>query len=90
MLCLAKKLSYSAYHQIDTFFVFWQIFENCQIKTLLNSKILRDSYSFFIVTTFLSQLYGGSYHGRHCTSVFVAKSNDPPKNSNRIFNTKVC
>ena len=35
---------------------FWEIFENCQLKTLLNSKILPNSYGFFenfIVTIFL-------------------------------------
>ena len=38
------------------FAIFWEIFENFQLKTLLNSKILRDSYRFFstfIVTTYL-------------------------------------
>ena len=34
------------YHQIVTICVFWEIFENCQLKTLLNSKILK------IVTVF--------------------------------------
>ena len=28
--------------------MFWEIFENCQLKTLLNSKILPNSYGFFI------------------------------------------
>ena len=31
---------YSSYHQIVTF-CDWEIFENCQLKTILNSKILQ-------------------------------------------------
>ena len=36
-----SEFYYSAYHQIVTFSDFWEIFENCQLKTLLNSKILQ-------------------------------------------------
>jgi len=38
--------NYSPYHQIITLRDFLGIFENCKLKTLLNSKILRDSFPF--------------------------------------------
>ena len=45
-----RQILYRAYHQIVTFCYFWEIFENCQLKTLLNSKILQIVTFFEIVT----------------------------------------
>jgi len=42
-LTIKFGITYTVPHQIVTFAIFWEIFENCQLKTPLKSKILPNS-----------------------------------------------
>ena len=54
------------------FAIFWEIFENCQLKTLLNSKILQ------IVTFFLKILLNDLMVGTVFSTLPVKTSRTPP------------